>query len=227
MVVQYTTNELMQHSGNGEDYKTHPNSEKVWEIAAYPELLSAIRAAIGPSKTISAAVPGLPRDMIAFTHDTIPNIMKSVDFFNIMTYDLMNRRDNFTKHHAGIQNSLEATRTYLERGVPSEKANLGLAFYVKWFKTAVGVDCYAKPVGCRTELMEDPETGADLGKAGAFSWHDEVPADFSTSFTKARAHGVYDEEGGGYYYWDESERLFWSWETPAAIQKKIPSMVGV
>jgi GH18 family chitinase len=164
--------------------------------------------------------------MLAFTRDTIPNIMESVDFLNIMTYDLMNRRDNVTKHHAGVQNSLEATRAYLERGVPSENANLGLAFYVKWFKTAVGVNCHAKPVGCQTELMEDAESGADLGKAGAFSWHDEVPANLATSFTKALAHGVYDGEEGGHYYWDEPEQLFWSWETPGSIQKKVSAMVG-
>jgi GH18 family chitinase len=151
--------------------------------------------------------------------------MKSVDFLNIMTYDLMNRRDNVTKHHAGIQNSLEATRAYLERGVPPEKANLGLAFYVKWYKTAIGVNCHADPIGCKTELMEDPKSGADLGKAGAFSWHDEVPADLSTSFKNALAHGVYDEDGGGHYYWDESERLFWSWETPDAIRKKVSAIV--
>jgi GH18 family chitinase len=151
--------------------------------------------------------------------------MKSVDFLNIMTYDLMNRRDNVTKHHAGIQNSLEATRAYLERGVPPEKANLGLAFYVKWYKTAIGVNCHVRPLGCKTELMEDPKSGADLGKAGAFSWHDEVPADLSISFKRALAHGVYDKDGGGYYYWDESERLFWSWETPDAIRKKVAAIV--
>ena len=62
--------------------------------------------------------------MLAFTHDTIPKIIESVDFLNIMTYDLMNRRDNVTKHHTGVQNSLEAINAYLERGVPAEKANL-------------------------------------------------------------------------------------------------------
>jgi GH18 family chitinase len=216
---------LTTTSGNGEDYKTHPNSEKAWQVEAYPEFLSAIRSAIGPSKMISAAVPGLPRDMIAFTLSTIPKILEAVDDLNIMTYDLMNRRDNVTKHHTGLQLSLEAINMYLERGVPPEKANLGLAFYVKWFRTAVGVDCAAKPIGCQTELMEDPQTGADLGKAGAFSWHDEVPAELAESFRKALADGVYDEVGGGHYYWDLKERLFWSWDTPDAIRQKIPAIM--
>ncbi|USP75765.1 glycoside hydrolase family 18 protein [Curvularia clavata] len=212
--------------GNGEDYKKagHRNSDKAWEIDAYPKLLAEIRAAIGPDKTISAAVPGLPRDMLAFTTLTIPSIIASVDYLNIMTYDLFNRRDNATKHHTGLQLSLEAIDAYLAAGVPPEKANLGLAFYIKWYKTAENATCDVNPIGCATELMEDPVSGADLGKAGAFSWHDSVPKDLSASYERAMEKGVYDEVGGGHYYWDEEERLFWSWDTPDAIKRKMQIM---
>jgi len=99
--------------------------------------------------------------------------------------------------------------------------NLGLAFYVKWFTTAVDVDCHKIPVGCRTELMEDAKTGADLGKSEAFSWHHEVPVERTVSFTKALKEGSYDESGGGQYCWDEKENIFWSWDTPEAIERKI------
>lgn len=196
----------------------------MWEIDAYPELLAEIRVAIGPSKVISAAVPGLPRDMLAFTNETIPKILQSVDFFNIMTYDLMNRRDNVTKHHTGLAISLEAIDTYVERGAPLEKAHLGLAFYVKWFKTAPGVDCDSNPTGCKTALMEDPVTGADLGKAAGFSWHDEVPVEVAASFERALAQGKYDTVGGGHYYWDMAEELFWTWDTPEAIERKLETV---
>jgi GH18 family chitinase len=218
---------LTCYRGNGEDYKSNPNLEKAWQIDTYPKLLASIRSAIGPSKTISAAVPGLPRDMLAFTHSTVPKILDSIDFLNIMTYDLMNRRDNVTKHHTGVQLSSEAIDAYFHRGVPPEKANLGLAFYVKWFKTAPDADedCRRMPVGCKTELMEDPSTGVDLGKAGAFSWHDEVPAELSESFATALEHGVYDKDGGGHYYWDGKERLFWTWDTPSAIENKVALLV--
>ncbi|KAI4607256.1 hypothetical protein J4E83_009712 [Alternaria metachromatica] len=209
--------------GNGEDYKTpgHLNSNKAWEIVAYPKLLAEIRSAVGPEKTISAAVPGLPRDMLAFTPSTIPAIMESVDYLNIMTYDMFNRRDNVTKHHTGIHNSLEAIDAYLDAGVPPEKANLGLAYYIKWYKTAANSTCSVNPIGCATELMEDPVTGADLGKAGAFSWHDAVPGEVSASYERAMENGVYDEVGGGQYYWDAEENLFWTWDTPEAIKRKM------
>jgi len=181
---------------------------------------------LGPEKLISAAVPGLPRDMLAFTKTTIPAISASLDFFNIMTYDLMNRRDNITKHHTGIELSLDAINTYEERGIPSEKMNLGFAFYIKWYKTDPHGGCDKNPIGCKTTLMEDSLTGADLGQAGAFSWHDPVPSEVSASYERAMAHGKYDSEHGGHYYWDLEENLWWSWDTPDVIAKKVPAIVG-
>lgn len=215
----------MLQSGNGEDYKRIPNSERTWEIDAYPKLLAAIRSALGPDKLISAAVPGLPRDMIAFTEMTLPFISESVNFLNVMTYDLMNRRDNVTKHHTGVQLSLRAVDAYVGKGLSPEKVNLGFAFYVKWFKTDPDGDCGKNPVGCRTALIEDPQTGEDLGKAGAFSWHDNVPPELAGSFRKAQMHGEYDANQGGYYYWDSVEDLWWSWDTPDALARKFPSIL--
>jgi len=138
-----------------------------------------------------------------------------------MAYDLMNRRDNVTKHHTGIQLSLRSVEAYSERGLEPGKMNLGFAFYVKWFKTTA---CSENAVGCRTVLMEDPETGADLGQAGAFSWDDDVPVDLKESFEKALEGGKYDEVGGGWYFWDEGERIWWSWDTREVIAKKFPEI---
>lgn len=160
--------------------------------------------------------------MLAFTKETIPKISSSLDFFNIMTYDLMNRRDNITKHHTGVQLSLDGVNAYLENGLAPEKANLGFAFYVKWYKTDPKGGCSKNPVGCKTTLMEDPTTGADLGQAGAFAWSDDIPLELKDSFTKALAHSVYDEVQGGDYYWDYEENIWWTWDTPAAIANKFP-----
>lgn len=165
--------------------------------------------------------------MIAFTKETIPAIISSLDFFNVMTYDLMNRRDTITKHHTGLQLSIDSINAYLENGVPSEKIHLGFAYYVKWFKTANShnAECAEHPIGCQAALMEDPSTGADLGQAGAFSWHDQVPSELTTSFERAKLSGEYDAVQGGYYFWDSEENIFWSWDTPEAIQKKFPAIV--
>ncbi|KAH7353997.1 chitinase 18-4 [Plectosphaerella cucumerina] len=210
--------------GNGEDYKQITNAEKAWQIEAYPLLLAEIRAALGPDKVISAAVPGLERDLIAFTPTTVPRIFESVDFLNVMTYDLLNRRDNVTKHHTGVQESLASIDAYLARGAPADKLNLGLAFYTKWVYT---IDCPdpKNTVGCPTLLLEDPVTGGDLGRTGGFSWHDPVPEDQKASFERALLHGRYDKKGGGHYYWDAETRRWWTFDTPEAITRKFPLIV--
>ncbi|KUI70276.1 Chitinase 1 [Cytospora mali] len=213
--------------GNGEDYKQVPNSEKEWEIEAYPLLLGEIRSALGPDKLMTAAVPGIERDMIAFTQSTVPRIMKYLDFLNVMAYDLMNRRDNVTKHHTSIKASRDALQAYISRGAPVEQLNLGLGFYVKWFK-ADREDCAAAktPVGCRTLLLEDPATGGDLGRAGGFSWHDEVPEDVKESFDRALLYNEYDEDEGATYYYDDEEAIWWTFDGPYSIQRKVKQLAG-
>jgi GH18 family chitinase len=211
----------VDYSGNGEDYKLVPNKEKEWEIDAYPELLKALRNAVGPEKLLSAAVPGMARDMMGFTEKTVPAIMESLDFLNVMTYDLMIRRDNITTHHAGIEGSARAIDAYIERGAAPEDLNLGFAFYARWFHTEREA-CIENPIGCPTVLMEDPTMGADLGHAGAFAWADPVPDAVKDSFQKAVTDGQYDEVGGGYWYFDSSTEppLWWSFETPESLTKK-------
>jgi len=40
-----------------------------------------------------------------------------------MSYDLMNRRDNVTKHHSSVADSAETIENYLGIGAPPEKIN--------------------------------------------------------------------------------------------------------
>ncbi len=72
--------------GNGQDYKQNPNSGKVDEITNYALFLQDIKSAIG-SKELSIAVPGLERDMIAFTDQQVPLISAAVDYVNVSRYD--------------------------------------------------------------------------------------------------------------------------------------------
>lgn len=68
--------------GNGQDYRQNPNSGKTDEITGYALFLKEVKAAIG-SKELSIAVPGLERDMIAFTADQAPLINAAVDVVNV------------------------------------------------------------------------------------------------------------------------------------------------
>lgn len=147
----------------------------------------------------------------------------------------MNRRDDATAHHAGIQASLTSLEAYSSRGVPAEKMNVGFAFYVKGFKTETtdtGREKCKKAwkensgIDCPTGLMEDPTTGGDLGKTAGFSWHDTVPSELQASFERAKTGRKWDEVGGGTGFWDEKEDMWWTWEDEKAIKEKVEKVVG-
>ncbi|KAH8705872.1 putative class V chitinase [Talaromyces proteolyticus] len=214
--------------GDGADYKTTPNSQRTGEIDTFPILLKAIRDAIGADKVLSIAVPGLARDMIAYTADKGPSIFEPVDMVNIMTYDLMNRRDNVTKHHTSIQGSLEAVNNYIDIGMNASKGNLGIAFYSKYFYTDPASDCATQPLGCATVLLEDAQ-GQDTGKSGAVTLETSPEVSDSValaSWSTAKANGITDKEAGGQYYWDSTHNIFWTWDTPDLITQKFTDIIA-
>jgi chitinase len=153
--------------GNGADYKETPNSAKANEIECYPKLLAAIRKAIGKEKVLSIAVPGKIGDMLAYTEETGSAIWPSIDFVNVMSYDLMNRRDSKTAHHTSIEGSKKSVEDYVSIGCPPEKLNLGFAYYAKYFTTAG--DCGSHPLGCAIAPAEKAD-GTDALNSGAFTF---------------------------------------------------------
>ncbi|KAI0887550.1 glycoside hydrolase family 18 protein [Annulohypoxylon maeteangense] len=153
--------------GNGQDYKQIPNANKTSEIISYPQLLHAIKAAIEP-KPLSIAVPAKQGDLIAYTAARAPAIFSAVDMVNVMSYDIMNRRDTTTTHHSSVAGSLEAVHRYLELGCPPSKINLGLAYYAKFFETAPNATC-THPIGCPIVKAENDD-GSDAGTSGAVTF---------------------------------------------------------
>jgi chitinase len=152
-----------------------PNSEKVDEIETYPLFLEAVRKEIG-DKILSIAVPGRKQDFIAFTKEQSPKIFESVDMINVMSYDLINRRDNVTGHHSGVQGSLNTVNEYLALGAKPEQLNLGFAYYAKWFTTDPDSDCDENPIGCKLAILEKAD-GSDNGKSGALTFEASTVAD--------------------------------------------------
>ncbi|KAJ5265042.1 hypothetical protein N7505_007835 [Penicillium chrysogenum] len=264
--------------GNGQDYKQVPNSKKVDEIETYPLFLEALRKEVG-DKILSIAVPGRKQDFIAFTKEQGPKIFKSVDMVNVMSYDLVNRRDNAAGHASSVQGSLEAINEYLAIGADPEKLNLGFAYYAKWFTTKSDSDCGENPLGCELAELENDD-GTDNGKSGALTFEASTVAaapqhlkespdgscgfgakakcssgqccsssgycgitdefcqagclsDYGTckgisitdSWRKAQEDGSTDKEGGGQYYFDRENNLFWSWDTPEMIARKFKEIV--
>ena len=50
-------------------------------------------------------------------------------------------------------------------------------------------------------------------------------ADVAASWQLAAKHGVTDEVAGGQYYFDATNRLFWTWDTPELIARKFDNIV--
>ncbi|KAI6251026.1 hypothetical protein HI914_00331 [Erysiphe necator] len=169
--------------GNGADYRQIPNSAKVSEIDTYPVLLGEIRRAIGPNRLLTIATPGKVRDMIAYTPEKSPAIWMLVDWVNVMTYDLMNRRDNITAHHTDVKASLETVDYYINTlHLDPKKINLGFAMYAKYCKVDPAQPC-ATGLGCVTELLED-ENGNDTGKSGTVTFQAENFAQIPSNITE-------------------------------------------
>lgn len=174
--------------GNGQDYRQRPNSEKVSEIETYPLLLEETRLAIGPEKLLTIATPARRPDMIAYTPDKAPSIWKSVDWVNVMTYDIMNRRDNITVHHTDIKGSLDVIDYYInELKLEPAKINLGHAMYAKWF-TVKSNDTCETGLGCETVPLEAPD-GSDTGKSGTVTFEASNFVEPPTNMTES-ANGL-------------------------------------
>ncbi|KKF93108.1 Chitinase 1 [Ceratocystis platani] len=214
--------------GNGADYKQVPNDPS--EIEDFPLLLAEIKKAIG-DKELSVAIPGLERDMMAYTAENVRSINAVVDYVNVMTYDLLNRRDTVSGHHSGIKNSLAAIDTYIERGFPASKLNLGIGFYAKYFTLEDARSC-TNAVGCPLVLAEN-EDGSDAGNSGAVTFEPSsfpaavsYPKNVADSFKEAFENGGEDVENGGQWYVDVDTSLFWTWDTPALVERKFTEIIA-
>ncbi len=102
----------------------------------FAQLMEDIRARIGADKLLSAAFSASTAKLEGFDWKRLD---QSINFFNMMTYNLDGGWSYVAGHNAPLypypeQESdalnLESLRTWLfERGIASEKINLGLAFY--------------------------------------------------------------------------------------------------
>ena len=218
--------------------------------------------------------------MMAYTPETGPKIWAQVDFVNVMSYDLINRRDKLSWHHTSVVDSEDTIKNYLAIGAPADKLNLGFAYYAKYVTTKD--DCTsASPLNCSLVAAEDA-AGRDTKTSGAWTFEKQnmVPfdtknlpvstdgtcgpekgtkcpkgccseygncgegpdyctgacwhafgtgctsKDIAASWQQAMAHGVSDDQAGGQYYFDEPNKLFWTWDTPKLITRKFNDIVA-
>ena len=144
--------------GGGVNYKSDTDKSKSEEIESFPKFLKQLREELrGKNKGLSIAVAGKPSDIEVYKSKA-NEIWNSVDFVNIMTYDLMNRRDKVTAHASSVKDTNATITEYLKLGLPAKKINLGMPLYAKFAKLA-DESCEG-PLGCQLAAAEN-EDGTD------------------------------------------------------------------
>ncbi|KAJ9116987.1 hypothetical protein QFC22_004645 [Naganishia vaughanmartiniae] len=239
------------------------------QMAWWPELVHAIRARCVeksvPDMIISMALPAVPANMYekstapvveqvleAYKKSFFDKLGDSIDFYNLMTYDMLNRYDKGkeTKHQASLPGTLATIEYYEGEGIPKEKMNSGTPVYPKWFP--MSTQCAAPKgkgnLGCRldAEVTED-NSGANRFRS-EFVWidpkrsadpeHPTYKDNNEKSITSMDAlinkkdgtvgapnEETYDPVARADTLYDAETQLFWTWQGPHAIAETCKGVI--
>lgn len=137
-----------------------------------------------------------------------------LDFINIMTYDFHGAWDQQTGHHANLtvsgfdesenpRSAARAVQEHVQAGIPSEKINLGVPFYGRWWK---GVNPSNKGV-------HQP------AKGGGGSYIYQVIGD--SLIQTDRFEVLWDSAAQVPFLWNESDSVFVTYEDKRSIRIKV------
>lgn len=77
-----------------------------------------------------------------------------------------------------------------------------------------------------SELTSYSGTTDEYCQAGCLSDYGTCKGiSITDSWRKAQKYGKTDEEGGGQYYFDSQNNIFWTWDTPELIARKFEEIV--
>ncbi|XP_064604127.1 acidic mammalian chitinase-like isoform X2 [Liolophura sinensis] len=186
--------------------------------AHFTSLLTELRAAFeaeakatGKPRLLLSAAVGAGQKEIDSAYD-VPEISKSLDMLNLMTYDFHGAWEKFTgfnsplygrKDETGDQKLLNmdwAVQHWLSKGAPPEKINLGLAMYGHDFtlknlsKSAPGDPASVGQAGKYTRqpgILSYYEIATLLDGGGQRQWCDEQKVPFAV---KGNQWAGYDDE---------------------------------
>ena len=229
--------ELRYPVDNGATYKTAGRDDS--DGPNFVELAKVMRKELdsygeeaGKEVEMSIAVPSKPVDMIAYNMtDVTSGLDKTLDFWNLMLYDYLNRRDNVTNYHAGaavIEQNLNIWHG--ELGIKSEKLNLGYPMYAKWFRIQ-GSCTSDPPIGCPMGNEYEDAQGEDSGDSGTVTFNSETndKQDMWTIFNAFDEGGFSDDTAMASA--TVKDNVFWTWLSPkdisASCSKYIDQAGGV
>ena len=227
--------------GNGAVYKEPGQENNPYERFWFIDLVYKIRAGLPEGKLLTSAIPGREADLsLAFDTETVPALEKGLDWFNLMTYDIMNRRDHVAAHHSGGAAMLNTIKLYKDRGMTLEMMNIGFPMYAKWFKAGPAAKCDPeKPIGCDFgEYTFESQDGKDMGNSAPYVFNEALMTSkylgpgyaamekkIQTSWDGAKAKPIHDAEAMATTAWDKDNGIFWTWLSDKDVEASCNAII--
>lgn len=195
------------------------------DYANFEQLMEDIRERIGSDKLITAAFKAVPAALEGFNWE---RLSASMDYFNMMTYDLNGGWSNVAGHNsplypypyeefAGL--TLDDLRKWMidERGIPSEKINFGAAFYGRGVQTTETTAYVGAPTEKRNITFD--VDGPSYSAVDVTNW---------AAFEGQPNYTYLMQQTGWEHQWDDSAQVpyavkgkyFLSYDDPQSIRKK-------
>lgn len=198
---EYPTVRLDNDIDKNPVHKTAPEDKK-----NFTDLVRQLRKTLGKNATITFAAGGFQ----TFLEKAIEwkEVMKEVDYVNMMTYDLVNGYATTTGHHTALySNSFQhestdnAVQYLLNHGVDARKIIIGAAFYARVWENV-------------------PAENNGLNQPGKFKTG--IPfRDFDTKLSPAQGYQYYwDSTAQAPYAYNAAEKTFATFDDKRSIELK-------
>ena len=199
------------------------------DFANFEQLMEDIRARIGQDKLLTAAFKATIPALEGFDWE---RLSRSMDYFNMMTYDLNGAWSDVTGHNSPLfpypeeefkDLTLDDLRVWMKsRGIPSQKINFGAAFYGRGMQTKEATAYLGAPTDKRMVNFEvDGPTNSS------------VDIDNWKAFEGQPSYNYILQQSGWTHFWDANAEVpyavkgkyFLSYDDEEAIRKKAEYVV--
>ncbi|USD67054.1 glycosyl hydrolase family 18 protein [Vibrio sp. SCSIO 43136] len=202
----------MNFGGSPEDYDN------------FEQLMEDIRSRIGDDKLLTAAFSASTAKLEGYDW---ARLSRSMDYFNMMTYDLNGGWSNVAGHNAPLYPypeeeyqglNLDHLRQWMaDKGIASEKINFGAAFYGRGVQTTESTAYVGAPTDKRS--VNFSVDGPTMSAVDLVNW---------SKFEGQPSYNYIIQQTGWSHEWDANAQVpyavngkyFLSYDDPASIEKK-------
>lgn len=195
----------------------------------FEQLMEDIRERIGADKLLTAAFKAVPSALEGYDWD---RLSRSMDYFNMMSYDLNGGWSDVTGHNSPLYPypeeefeglTLDTLRIWMQaRGIPSKKINFGAAFYGRGVQTKEATAYLGAPTDKR--MLNFSVDGPANSSVDMDNWK---------AFEGQPNHNYIVKESGWEHFWDDNAKVpyaikgkyFLSYDDERAIRDKAQYVV--